>query len=60
MRALGAADRAARSHAGAARPPEEAGKARDDLRAWRMDTPLDHFKDVRKKFDAAGLSIYAY
>jgi sugar phosphate isomerase/epimerase len=41
-------------------PPEEAGKARDDLRAWRMNTPLDHFKDLRKKFNAAGLSIYAY
>jgi sugar phosphate isomerase/epimerase len=45
---------------GRGRPPEEAGKARDDLRAWRMDTPLDHFKDVRKTFNAAGLSIYAY
>jgi sugar phosphate isomerase/epimerase len=45
---------------GRGRPPEEAGKARDDLRAWRMNTPLDHFKDVRKKFNAAGLSIYAY
>jgi sugar phosphate isomerase/epimerase len=45
---------------GRGRPPEEAAKAREDLRAWRMDTPLDHFKDIRKTFNAAGLSIYAY
>jgi sugar phosphate isomerase/epimerase len=45
---------------GRGRPAEEAAKAREDLRAWRTDTPLDHFKDVRKKFNAAGLSIYAY
>jgi sugar phosphate isomerase/epimerase len=38
----------------------DAAKAREDLRAWRLETPLDHFKDVRKKFSAAGLSIYAY
>jgi sugar phosphate isomerase/epimerase len=41
-------------------PPPEAVKARDDLRKWRLETPLDHFKNVRKKFDAAGLTIYAY
>jgi sugar phosphate isomerase/epimerase len=35
-------------------------KARQDLRAWRLDTPLDHFRGVKKKFDAAGISIYAY
>ena len=48
---------------GRGRPPAPGGdveKARDDLRAWRIETPLDHFKQVRKKFDAAGLSIYAY
>jgi len=35
-------------------------KAREDLRKWRLETPLDHFRDVRKKFDAAGITIYAY
>src|SRR5262245_36795019 len=35
-------------------------KTRDDLRAWRLKTPIDHFRDVKKKFDAAGMSIYAY
>ena len=41
-------------------PSPEAVKAREDLRKWRLDTPLDHFKNVRKKFDAAGLTISAY
>jgi sugar phosphate isomerase/epimerase len=33
---------------------------RDRLRAWRLETPIDHFRRVRKKFDAAGISVYAY
>jgi sugar phosphate isomerase/epimerase len=41
-------------------PSPEAVKAREDLRKWRLETPLDHFRDVKKKFDAAGISIYAY
>jgi sugar phosphate isomerase/epimerase len=43
-----------------AQPSPEAVKAREDLRKWRLETPLDHFRDIKKKFDAAGLSIYAY
>ena len=35
-------------------------KARQDLRAWRLETPIDHFRGIKKKFDAAGISIYAY
>lgn len=38
----------------------EAKKARADIRAWRLNTPRDHFRAVRKKFDAAGLTIFAY
>ena len=41
-------------------PTPEAIKARDDLRKWRLETPLDHYKNVKKKFDAAGLTIFAY
>jgi sugar phosphate isomerase/epimerase len=42
-------------------PPSPAAvKAREDLRKWRLETPLDHFKSVRKKFDAAGITIFAY
>jgi sugar phosphate isomerase/epimerase len=41
-------------------PSPEAIKARDDLRRWRVETPLDHFREIGKKFAAAGISIYAY
>ena len=27
---------------------------------WRIETPLNYFRDVRKKFAVAGISIYAY
>jgi sugar phosphate isomerase/epimerase len=41
-------------------PSPEVVKARTDLRKWRLETPLDHFRNVRKKFDAAGITIHAY
>jgi sugar phosphate isomerase/epimerase len=40
--------------------PEDQQNAREDLRKWRVETPLDHFKDIAKKFESAGHSIYAY
>jgi len=40
--------------------PEDQQKAREDLRTWRTETPLDHFKGIASKFKAAGQSIYAY
>jgi sugar phosphate isomerase/epimerase len=44
-----------------ARPvPEQQQKARDDLRRWRLETPLEHFQAIRRQFAAAGHSIYAY
>ena len=39
---------------------EEAQKARDDLRMWRLKTPLDHFQAIGKTFKSAGITIYAY
>jgi sugar phosphate isomerase/epimerase len=46
---------------GRGRPsPEDARKAREDLRTWRVETPIEHFVAIRKKFGAAGQSIYAY
>src|SRR6185295_3316381 len=51
--------RSAAGRAGETGSPQ-AVKAREDLRKWRVDTPLDHFRDIRRKFEAAGLSIYAY
>src|SRR5207244_8758714 len=38
----------------------EAQKARADLRDWRLSTPIDHFKAIRKKFDDAGINLYSY
>jgi sugar phosphate isomerase/epimerase len=35
-------------------------KARNDLRAWRLSVSMDHFKGLKKKFDDAGIMIYAY
>src|SRR5436190_11958736 len=45
------------------RPPKDPSgtmPARELLRYWRMNTSLDEFKEVRQKFDAAGVSLYAY
>jgi sugar phosphate isomerase/epimerase len=41
-------------------PMVEPRLSREDLRKWRLETPLDHFRDVKKKFDAAGIAIYAW
>jgi sugar phosphate isomerase/epimerase len=38
--------------------PHDTG--REALRKWRLETPLDHFKNVRKQFDDAGILLYAY
>jgi sugar phosphate isomerase/epimerase len=35
-------------------------QAREDLRQWRLTTPIDHFKAVAKKFNDAGIKIDAY
>ena len=39
---------------------EPASLGREAIRAWRLETPLDHFRTVKRQFDAAGISIYAY
>ena len=41
-------------------PSPDAVKAREALRAWRLETPLDHFRQVGEKFKKAGIDIYAY
>src|SRR2546422_11072992 len=43
-----------------ATPRAGSGTAREDLRKWRLSTPMDHFRAVRKKFDDAGISLFAY
>ena len=39
---------------------EAARKRQEETRKWRLSVPLDHFKDIRKKFDAAGIKLQAY
>jgi len=34
--------------------------SREELRKWRLSANLALFKDVRKKFDTAGIDLYAY
>src|SRR5665213_1324496 len=38
----------------------EAQKSRDELRQWRLATPMRHFREVKKKFNDAGLTVFAY
>ena len=46
---------------GRGRPtPEQAQQTRQALRAWRIETPLDHFRAIRKKFESAGITLYAF
>ena len=35
-------------------------QVREKLRAWRLETPLDHFRAIAKKFADAGMAIHAY
>jgi sugar phosphate isomerase/epimerase len=43
-------------------PPDtpENRKAREEARKWRLTTPMDRFKEIRKKFDDAGISLIGY
>lgn len=48
---------------GAANTPEvQKGRQaeREALRKWRVETPISHFTDLKKRFDAAGISIHSY
>lgn len=38
----------------------DAQRARDQLRAWRLSTSAQYFKDIRRRFDDAGISLFAY
>ena len=49
------------STVGRGRPtPEQAQQTRDAVKKWRLETPLDHFRAIRKKFEAAGITVYAF
>jgi len=38
----------------------ERAAAREELRKWRLTTPLSTFTDIGNKFRAAGVDVYAY
>jgi len=42
-----------------ARTPEYL-QSREAYRQWRINQPLDRFREVRRKFDAAGLNLFSY
>jgi sugar phosphate isomerase/epimerase len=35
-------------------------QTRETLRQWRLTEPLDRFRDIRRKFDAAGVALFSY
>ncbi|MEP6538835.1 MAG: sugar phosphate isomerase/epimerase [Bryobacteraceae bacterium] len=39
---------------------EPKGLSREEYRQWRLSTPLEQFRQIRQKFDAAGIEIFAY
>ena len=41
-------------------PGTAPAKAREELRQWRLSTPPAYFAAIRKKYDDAGISVYAY
>ena len=38
--------------------PQDVNSA--EMKKWRLETPMSHFKDIRKKFDEAGILLYAF
>ena len=45
---------------GLKRDTPEWKQQRETLRRWRVETPMDHFKGVGKRFKDAGITVYAY
>jgi sugar phosphate isomerase/epimerase len=41
-------------------PQLEPRLPREDVRKWRLESSLDHFRAAKKKFDADGITITAY
>ena len=45
---------------GHAEPAFKRGTPREEVRQWRLTVPITHFKDIRKKYNDAGVTIHAY
>ena len=41
-------------------PPFSRREQREELRKWRLETPLDHFRRIGQAFKDAGITIYAF
>jgi sugar phosphate isomerase/epimerase len=39
---------------------EPAKVSREELRRWRLETPLDHFSAIRRKFNSAKIALHAF
>jgi sugar phosphate isomerase/epimerase len=39
---------------------EPAGVPREEVRRWRVETPINHFQAIRKRFDAANVAVRAF
>ena len=39
---------------------EPAGLTRDAIRTWRVETKLDHWREIKRRFDAGGIAIHAF
>ena len=48
------------SRAGRDASQEDRRRVRDELRRWRVETPLTRFERIRDRFTAAGLTIYGF
>jgi sugar phosphate isomerase/epimerase len=63
-RPRGPQPKAAEGPATKSEPPKAGGgqtrNRREEIRNWRLTVPMDHFKDVRSKFDHAGIRLHAY
>jgi len=40
--------------------PSSPRPSREELRQWRLSTPADYFRQVRSKFDDAGITLHAF
>jgi len=47
-------------HATWVEPRFQGANSREQLRAWRLSNPVDHFRQVRKEFDDAGIAVCSY
>jgi sugar phosphate isomerase/epimerase len=41
-------------------PAPPGGNRRDVIRNWRIATPLDHFRGIKTRFEAAGVTLTSY